>query len=71
MADLAQLNAWRDALIRALATGNMPMPAVPLYRSFPFAAAIAKTDPLRTSTAFDDRYFFASSELNLLNLVLR
>lgn len=69
--ELRSPDAWRDALIRALATGNMPMPAVPLYRSFPFAAAIAKTDPLRTSTAFDDRYFFASSELNLLNLVLR
>ena len=33
-------------------------------------AAIGKVDPLKLDLVFDDRYFMASNELNLLNVLL-
>ncbi len=46
------------------------LPPIPRYDDFPWAAAIYQGDPLRLDLAFDDRYFMASSELNLLNTLL-
>jgi hypothetical protein len=62
--------AWLDALARSLGAGTAFIPAVPSYESFPWAASVGQADPLRLSLVFDDRYFAATSELNLLNTLL-
>lgn len=46
------------------------MPAIPRYDGFPWAAGVGQTNPLKLDLVFDDRYFMASSELNLLNTLL-
>jgi hypothetical protein len=46
------------------------MPPVARYAEFPWAASIGNADPLKQSLVFDDRYFMASNELNLLNTLL-
>ena len=62
--------AWRDALGGALMGGTAVVPAVARYESFPWAAVVGRVDPLRLGQVFDDRYFMASSEMNLLNVLL-
>lgn len=52
-----------------MATGAV-MPPIPKYQSFPWAASVGQANPLRLDLVFDDRYFMASNELNLLNTLL-
>ena len=46
------------------------MPPLPKYESFPWAAAVGDVSPLKLDLVFDDRYFMASNEMNLLNTLL-
>lgn len=61
---------WHGALCSALLGGAAVAPAIATYESFPWAASVGMTDPLGLQQMFDDRYFMASSELNLLNTLL-
>lgn len=61
---------WHGALCSAVMGGAAITPAIAKYESFPWAASIGKMDPLGLDLVFDDRYFMASSELNLLNTLL-
>ncbi len=64
---------WWQALYRAVAAVRMPgsvFPALPPYREMPFLVIIVPGDPTDLERALDDRYFMASSELNLLNTLL-
>jgi hypothetical protein len=68
---IGEPESWRDALAGFLAWSDSAMPQIPQYRvAPPWASAIGKTDPLGMDVVFDDRYFMASSELNLLNTLL-
>jgi hypothetical protein len=60
---------WRDGLGRAL-PGGAEMPAISRYEGAPWAAGVGQINPLRLDLVFDDRYFMASGELNLLNCLL-
>lgn len=60
---------WREGLGRGL-PGGAEMPAIPRYDGTPWAAGIGQVNPLRMDLVFDDRYFMASNELNLLNTLL-
>jgi len=46
------------------------MPVVPRYQDFPWAAAVGQRVLSQLELVFDNRYFMASSELNLLNTLL-
>lgn len=61
---------WRNALGRALTPRGTIMPVVPYYQDFPWAVVIGKCVSSNLNIVFDDRYFLASSELNLLNSLL-
>ena len=62
--------SWRDALARGLSSTGAVMPSIPRYAEFPWAASVGNANPLKLDTVFDDRYFMASNELNLLNTLL-
>jgi hypothetical protein len=53
-----------------LNAGSAVIPPLPRYESFPWAASVGEVSPLKLDLAFDDRYFMASNELNLLNTLL-
>ncbi|MDD2751133.1 MAG: hypothetical protein PHX24_13725 [Acidithiobacillus sp.] len=61
---------WQEALGRTLNAGSAVMPPLPKYESFPWAASVGEMSPLKLDIVFDDRYFMASNELNLLNALL-
>jgi hypothetical protein len=61
---------WREALGWTLVPSGAVMPPIPRYETFPWVASVGMTDPLKLTMVFDDRYFMASSELNLLNTLL-
>ena len=61
---------WRDALAQSLLASSAIMPPIAKYQEFPWAAAVGQANPLRLDLVFDDRYFMASNELNLLNMLL-
>lgn len=61
---------WKRALGNALAFGGAPLPPLPIYRDFPWAAYIGRKNPMNFDVIFNDRYFMASSELNLINTLL-
>jgi hypothetical protein len=61
---------WQKALGTSLNAGSAVMPPLPRYESFPWAAAVGQVSPLKLDLVFDDRYFMASNELNLLNTLL-
>jgi hypothetical protein len=63
-------DAWRDALGASLSASSALIPPIAKFESFPWAAAVGRVDPLRLEQVFDDRYFMASSELNLLNTLM-
>lgn len=63
-------DVWREGLAQGLAAGAAVMPPIPRYAEFPWAASVGNANPLKLDTVFDDRYFMASSELNLLNTLL-
>jgi hypothetical protein len=67
---LADEELWQEALGRSLNAGSAAMPPIARYESFPWAAAVGKISPLKLDLVFDDRYFMASNELNLLNTLL-
>ena len=46
------------------------MSPIPRYETFPWVAGVGMTDPRKLAVVFDDRYFMASNELNLLNTLL-
>lgn len=62
--------AWRDALGRSLTPQGVVMPVIAQYQAFPWAAVAGRRMTAQLETIFDDRYFMASSELNLLNTIL-
>ncbi len=61
---------WQRGLGRALNTWGLIIPVIPKYHYFPWSAAINKKILSRAKMFFDNRYFFASYELNLLNMIL-
>ncbi len=64
---------WHDGLLRilgAFASIDAVEPVVPRYAEHPFLVVRTEGDPTGLDRAFDDRYFMASTELNLLNTVL-
>jgi hypothetical protein len=61
---------WQEGLGRSLNVGSAIMPPIASYESFPWAAAVGAASPLKLDLVFDDRYFMASNELNLLNTLL-
>jgi hypothetical protein len=61
---------WQEALAKTLNAGSAVLPPLPRYSSFPWAAGVGEVSPLKLDLVFDDRYFQASSELNLLNTLL-
>lgn len=61
---------WKEALGRTLNARAAVMPPLPEYESFPWAAAVGEVNPLQLDLVFNDRYFMASNELNLLNTLL-
>jgi hypothetical protein len=63
-------DAWRDALGAAISAPSAVIPPVAKFETFPWAAAVGCVDPLRLEQVFDDRYFMASNELNLLNTLM-
>lgn len=67
---LKEPEMWRDALGRTLSASNAVMPAIPRYDGMPWVAGVGQTNPLKLDVVFDDRYFMASNELNLLNTLL-
>ena len=67
---LEEPDIWREGLGRTLSTSNAVMPAIPSYDGLPWAAGICQSNPLKFDVVFDDRYFMASNELNLLNTLL-
>jgi hypothetical protein len=62
--------SWRDALAQSLSATSAVMPPIPRYAEYPWAASVGNANPLKLNTVFDDRYFMASNELNLLNTLL-
>lgn len=46
------------------------LPVVVRYEEFPYAVALGVEDPARLRYVFDDRYFMASTESNLLTTLL-
>jgi hypothetical protein len=67
---LEEPETWRSALGRALTPQGLVMPVVPQYQEFPWAAVAGHRIFAQLETIFSDRYFMASSELNLLNTIL-
>ncbi len=61
---------WQKTLGRSLTTQRLVMPVVPQYETFPWAAVAGRKIFSQLETIFSDRYFLASSELNLLNTIL-
>ena len=46
------------------------MPVIPQYNDIPWVAVAGRRVLNQWETIFSDRYFMASSELNLLNTIL-
>jgi hypothetical protein len=64
---------WLEALGRCAAAAVTPsalLPVLPYFKSYPFVVLIARGDATGLARVFDDRYFMASTELNLLNTLL-
>ena len=68
--DAKDSDIWLGAMSKTLRATDAVMPPIPKYESFPWAASVGEPNPLKLHTVFDDRYFMASNELNLLNLLL-
>ncbi len=61
---------WLDALAGSLSATSAIIPPLPQYESFPWAASVGNANPLKLDQVFDDRYFMAAHEMNLLNALL-
>jgi len=66
---LKDADIWYDGLARTLGSSAV-IPPIPSYKSFPWAATVGRVNALNLDLVFDDRYFMASNELNLLNTLL-
>lgn len=62
--------SWRDALAQSLSATSAVMPPIPRYAEYPWAASVGNANPLKLDTVFDNKYFMASNEMNLLNTLL-
>jgi hypothetical protein len=70
---LAEAERWLEALRRTAGASTAlaaRYPVLPYYDGRPFLVMTAYGDPTGFERTFDDRYFMASSELNLLNTLL-
>lgn len=67
---LEEPDTWKSALGRALTPQGLVMPVVPQYQEFPWAAVAGHRIFAQLETTFNNRYFMASNELNLLNTIL-
>jgi ethanolamine utilization microcompartment shell protein EutS len=67
---LREADVWMGAMAKTLQAGSAFMPPIAQYESFPWAATVGQPNPLKLHTVFNDRYFMASNELNLLNTLL-
>lgn len=61
---------WLEALAKSLDSGSATLPPIARYQSYPWCASVGVAEPLKLALVFDDRYFMASNELNLLNTLL-
>jgi Superfamily II DNA and RNA helicases len=64
---------WLDTMRQAMSLHRAPtemFPIIPDFVDKPFAAAQSLGDPTGMDSAFDARYFFSSTEFNLLNIIL-
>ncbi|KKD39659.1 helicase C-terminal domain-containing protein [Limnoraphis robusta] len=61
---------WRNALGRTLTPQGSVIPIIAKYQDFPWAAVASRHSISSLELAFNNRYFMASSELNLLNTIL-
>ncbi|MBP0012333.1 MAG: helicase [Roseofilum sp. SBFL] len=68
--ELQDPESWRKALGRSLTPQGLVIPVIAKYQEFPWVAVAGEKvfEPLEM--VFSDRYFMASSELNLLNILL-
>ena len=70
---LQEPDAWLEGLGRVASAAVSPTamsPVLPYFSAHPYVALIARGDPTGLARTFDDRYFMASTELNLLNTLL-
>jgi hypothetical protein len=70
---LEEPDLWLSTLRRvvsAAATPTATAPVLPAYADRPFLVLLTNGDPTGLDRVFDDRYFMASAELNLLNTIL-
>lgn len=68
--ELDDASLWLEALAKSLDAGSATLPPIPRYQSYPWCASVGVAEPLKLALVFDDRYFMASNELNLLNTLL-
>lgn len=68
--EIKEPECWREALAQSLSATSAVMPPIPRYAEYPWVAAVGNANPLKLDTVFDDRYFMASNEMNLLNTLL-
>ena len=61
---------WQEALAQSLSATGARLPPIARYADYPWAASVGHANPLQWDTVFDDRYFMASNEMNLLNTLL-
>lgn len=61
---------WREALAQSLSATSALLPPIARYADYPWVASVGHANPLQWETVFDDRYFMASNEMNLLNTFL-
>jgi hypothetical protein len=70
---LEHAGEWLDLLVRAVTALKMPtafLPVVPEFQGKPWLLIVSPSDPTDMLRVFDDQYFMASSELNVLNTLL-
>ena len=70
---LQEPDMWLEGLTRSASATVSPTaisPVLPYYRAHPYIAMVARADATGLDRVFDDRYFMASTELNLLNTLL-
>ena len=67
---LEEPDSWQKSLGRSLTPQGLIMPVIPQYNDIPWVAVAGRRVLNQWETIFSDRYFMASSELNLLNTIL-
>lgn len=68
--ELEDPETWRNALGRTLTPQGSVIPIIAKYQDFPWAAVAGRPSMSSLELAFNNCYFMASSELNLLNTIL-